>query len=703
MRFIIVALALMAMFSTASGVNLNNLERFARYEQLKGAMKMKQILQKQQVSQQQPRILKKPRKTRVDYFDQPFYGYTCENMGPTIPSGNPYNNPFKPDDLSDIIAETRLQSGQLCGIYFTIDVRTLALACLPANVTQCVPLKKQSSIMYIIKATDFDGMAPPMGSLPNSPANTDIWTAAYGSNNPLGFVAQNYQALPSGTGGVPGMNPFTSDEDRMQYQLYVHGVITADMDAEEVAGYSQWARMTGTKVAPTNAAIYGTDNDQLAQMVAMQSAAGTTATDSTASTGAGADSTALNNPALNYMAFGLTDADDMMPMAGMGGMGGMNMMPGLDNLVLKAYRMGQKHENHRAQRLRATRKSRGMMPEFEDMYGYDQDEYFQRQLMQQMMAAQTGTAATTGTDTATATAAATTAATTPAATSPTTPTRPTISPMLAGCLNGEWEDLQQYNTIQTMGPMAFQNPDMDAEERVRYYQCAKMHGDTQVVKAFAQGGINQPASGLAPMARNTFLMGEMDSEDMLKFAMSQGINPFAASPSASTATAGQRLLRKPRGYGPDEDVLEMQMYMRQFQGTGVQVNPNNGWMMYGEDLYEDGLWNLMNMGQSTTTPTAPTTATDTTSTGTSTTAAGSATTTTTATTPTAPATPVCGSYKGMVPVDGVDEGEFMMNAALVRDVQACMGMYAVNDGINSDTIAMYLVRRQLAPPQRRLQ
>jgi len=404
----------------------------------------------------------------------------------------------------------------------------------------------------------------------------------------------------------------------------------------------------------------------------------------------------------------LTDADDMMPMqmAGMGGMGGMGMMSNLDNLVLKAYRMGQKHESNRSQRLRATRRAQGMMPEFEDMYGYDQEDMFERQMMQQMMAAQSGTPATPAAPVATPAAPAVTPAetpaapaATPAATSPTTPkTAPTISPQLAMCLNGEWEDLKQYNSIQTMGPMAFRNPDMDGEERMRYYQCAKMHGDTGVVKAFAQGGINQPAAGFAPMSANTFLMGEMDSEDMLMYAMQQGINPFAGPSSASTPTAAAPLLRKPHGFGMDEDVLEMQMYMSQMQGKGVQVNPMNGWMMYGEDLYEDGLWNLMNMGQSTTTPTAPTTATDSTAAG-SVPAAG--TTTPAATTPT---TPVCGSYKGMIPVDGVDEGEFMMNAALVRDVQACMGMLAVNDGINSDTISMYLVRRQFAPPAaRRLQ
>merc|ERR1719461_2290740 len=102
----------------------------------------------------------------------------------------------------------------------------------------------------------------------------------------------------------------------------------------------------------------------------------------------------------------------------------------------------------------------------------------------------------------------------------------------------------------------------------------------------------------------------MDGDDLRKAIMA-GQNPFAAlgtsaGTTATDATAlmtqmaildNNRLLTRPhmqRGFG-DEDVLEMQMMLQGLSGQGLQINPNNGWMMYGDDLYEDGLFNLLNL------------------------------------------------------------------------------------------------------------
>jgi len=80
-----------------------------------------------------------------------------------------------------------------------------------------------------------------------------------------------------------------------------------------------------------------------------------------------------------------------------------------------------------------------------------------------------------------------------------------------------------------------------------------------------------------------------------------------------------------------------------------------------------------------------------------------ATATATATTPatgasTTTAAKPCGSYKGMLPVDGIDQGNMFMYPALINDLVACFGMMAVKDGGNSETGAMYAMRRGFAAP-----
>jgi len=78
-------------------------------------------------------------------------------------------------------------------------------------------------------------------------------------------------------------------------------------------------------------------------------------------------------------------------------------------------------------------------------------------------------------------------------------------------------------------------------------------------------------------------------------------------------------------------------------------------------------------------------------------AATSATTTAADSTATGGAAP-CGSYKGLLPVDGIDQENMIMYPALVNDLVACFGPMAVNDGVNSDTVSMYAMRRGFAAP-----
>merc|ERR1711971_163603 len=79
-------------------------------------------------------------------------------------------------------------------------------------------------------------------------------------------------------------------------------------------------------------------------------------------------------------------------------------------------------------------------------------------------------------------------------------------------------------------------------------------------------------------------------------------------------------------------------------------------------------------------------------------AAGAATAGSTTPTDAATGPSPCGSYKGLLPVDGIDQENMMMYPALVNDLVACFGPMAVNDGVNSDTVSMYAMRRGFAAP-----
>merc|ERR1719300_594092 len=87
-----------------------------------------------------------------------------------------------------------------------------------------------------------------------------------------------------------------------------------------------------------------------------------------------------------------------------------------------------------------------------------------------------------------------------------------------------------------------------------------------------------------------------------------GQNPFAALGGATGAgglnaaalagLAQGRMLSKPRkvrGMIDEDNYLSMQLLMGQIQGQGVQINPTNGYLMYGDAMFEDGMFNLMNM------------------------------------------------------------------------------------------------------------
>merc|ERR550537_1367424 len=92
-------------------------------------------------------------------------------------------------------------------------------------------------------------------------------------------------------------------------------------------------------------------------------------------------------------------------------------------------------------------------------------------------------------------------------------------------------------------------------------------------------------------------------------ALGQMMNPFATAglgtptvPETNPTIPALKRLRKPRhtrkarGFGDmgdSEDYMQMRMLMGQMQGTGASLNLANGAFMFGDDLYEDGLYNLL--------------------------------------------------------------------------------------------------------------
>lgn len=208
----------------------------------------------------------------------------------------------------------------------------------------------------------------------------------------------------------------------------------------------------------------------------------------------------------------------------------------------------------------------------------------------------------------------------------------------------------------------------------------------------------------APMNPALYMNTDFEAEDMLYNMYAQAAAAAAAPAVVAEvvpdASAVARLLTRARqaqpGFNPmmygmfeDEDManmMAMQQYLKQVP-TGSNLNMMNG-MIYGMDFEEDSMAGLMMMGMggmgmggaAAATPATPAAATG---------AAPAA-----ATGGPAP----CGSYKGLLPLDGIDQGEFYLYGPLVRDISACLGGMAINDGVNSDTVAMYAVRRGMQAP-----
>jgi len=323
------------------------------------------------------------------------------------------------------------------------------------------------------------------------------------------------------------------------------------------------------------------------------------------------------------------------------------------------------------------------------------------------------------------------------------------------CIGAEHEDAVQYQNICTFGGRYLQfDKDVDPAEVQTYVRCAQITQNV-AMQTILNPLVGMPAPAAAPaagapagspasplpsalnpmnmmmmggddmgmdMEENNFAMasalsgqplspgmamaamgdGDMEMEDNgMAFAMMHA-QAQAAAPAAAPA-APTFVLRTPHyargmnqmtmggGLGltfplDDSEDYMTAMRIKSYLATlpaGSNLNIANGMIGFDTDVYDDffegSMLPMMNpmMNQATATATAPTPAT------------GASTTT---------AAKPCGSYKGMLPVDGIDEGNMFMYPALINDLVACFGMMAVNDGVNSDTVSYYAMRRGFAAP-----
>jgi len=318
------------------------------------------------------------------------------------------------------------------------------------------------------------------------------------------------------------------------------------------------------------------------------------------------------------------------------------------------------------------------------------------------------------------------------------------------CIGAEHEDAVQYQNICTFGANYMRvDKDVDPGEVRRYMRCAQMSQNVAMQTIF-NGMAGMPAPAAAPAADasadatavspaasplpstlNPMMMPmggddmgmDMESEDMMMGGMGGMTNPTMAhmammggdglddnsalvasmmmQQAATTAadTAPAFVLRRPRRYRgmtpttmvagvpyrlEDSEDYATAARIKSYLATlpaGSQLNLANGMIdtdMF-DDLFEGGMLPQM-VSQA---------------------AAAAGVTTAASTTPTdasATAPAPCGSYKGLLPVDGIDQENMMMYPALVNDLVACFGPMAVNDGVNSDTVSMYAMRRGFAAP-----